>query len=298
MGTCGMQGHHKRKKEKIIKVERGIIKGNYEQSLENKSKEKLINEKEIERGTKRIEKENYENYRESISKREREINEKVKEMKMQKEREKEREEEIKRVRIEKEKEKIVSKSEEERSDNIDKDCNISDGIKEKDKKELNKVFNNYKEIFQKLWEKALKRHNEFRKKHGARNLELNPDLCEIAQSSAEKYSETDIENIYMIPPKLYKGDIVGENIAIIDKFNSTNFEDIINKWYEEKQNYEFDSNKYIENTGHFTQLIWRETKEIGFGKKINKGKMYFIAIYYPAGNIFKQFKNNVLKEQN
>jgi len=294
MGVCADQGirRFKKKKNEII-AERGIIKAKYEQRIESESKlNKKING--IESGSKRIEKENYEKNIESISKGEIEINEKE----MERERVRETETEIETESIEKKKEKIVSKSKEEKNTSIEEDCNVSEEINTKDKMALNKICGGYKENFPKLWEKALKRHNEFRKKHGARNLELNPDLCEIAQSSAEKYSETDIENIYKIPPKLYKGDIVGENIAIIDKFNSTNFEDIINKWYEEKQNYEFDSNKYIENTGHFTQLIWRETKEIGFGKKINKGKMYFIAIYYPAGNIFKQFKNNVLKEQN
>ena len=296
MGVCAYQEKHRFKnKKKEIKEERGIIIANCEKRIESESKlKKKINE--IENGSKRIEKQNNSKNIESIPKGEIEINKK--EIEMEREGVRERETEIETGSIEKKKEKIVNKSEEEKNTSIEEDCNVSEEINTKDKMALNKICGGCKENFQELWEKALKRHNEFRKKHGARNLELNPDLCEIAQSSAEKYSETDIENIYKIPPKLYKGDIVGENIAIIDKFNSTNFEDIINKWYEEKQNYEFDSNKYIENTGHFTQLIWRETKEIGFGKKINKGKMYFIAIYYPAGNIFKQFKNNVLKEQN
>ena len=200
-------------------------------------------------------------------------------------------------KIELNKNKIENQFEDKKNDNTDEDCIVSDEFKESDRIVPNKDYNNDEKDLLELRNIAIEKHNEFRKKHGAEYLELNIELCEIAQERAEKYSETDIEKMYMIPPKLYKGDIVGENIAIIENYDKINIEDIINKWYEEKINYEFDSNKYIENTGHFTQLIWKGTKKVGFGhKKSNNGKMYFIAIYYPAGNIFKQFKNNVLKE--
>ena len=175
---------------------------------------------------------------------------------------------------------------------------VPDEIKNRDITDPSRRNNNDEKKKSTLWEKPLEKHNKYRRMHSSDNLNLNTDLCKIAQSIAEKYSEMDIENMYMIPPKLYKDDIVGENIAIIDECDNLNFEDIVNKWYEEKKNYEFGSNKYIENTGHFTQLIWKETKEVGFGhKKSNNGKIYFIAIYYPAGNIFKQFKYNVLKDK-
>ena len=187
--------------------------------------------------------------------------------------------------------------EEKRNDNSVEDI-VPNEIKNSDITDPSKRNNNDEKKILKLWEKTLKKHNKYRRMHSSDNLNLNTDLCKIAQSIAEKYSEMDIENMYMIPPKLYKDDIVGENIAIIDECDNLNFEDIVNKWYEEKKNYEFGSNKYIENTGHFTQLIWKETKEVGFGhKKSNNGKIYFIAIYYPAGNIFKQFKYNVLKDK-
>ena len=198
----------------------------------------------------------------------------------------------------KEQERTSSKFEKEKNDSSDKDYDVSDEIKRNDIMAPYEIINKEKKAIHQLWKKTLEKHNEFRKKHRIENLELNETLCEIAQSRAEKYSKTDLEKLYMIPPNLYKGDIVGENIAIIDNYDDINFEDIINKWYEEKQKYDFNSNNYIENTGHFTQLIWKETKEVGFGhKKSFNGKMYFIAIYYPAGNIFRQFKNNVLEEQ-
>ena len=192
------------------------------------------------------------------------------------------------------KEKIENKNDEKKN-NISTDEEVpNEDINNNIIKSFQKKKNKFENI---RWKKTLEIHNKFRKKHGIENLKLNEDLCKIAQSSAEKYSETNIENMYMITPKLYKDNIVGENIAIIDNNDNIKFEDIVNKWYEEKKNYKFNSNKYVENTGHFTQLIWKETKEVGFGYKKIYGKMYFIAIYYPAGNILNQFKYNVLEEQ-
>ena len=49
-------------------------------------------------------------------------------------------------------------------------------------------------------------------------------------------------------------------------------------------------------SGHFTQLIWKDSKEVGFGlAKSKKGNLFVVAQYYPAGNVAKQFKKNVEK---
>ena len=48
-------------------------------------------------------------------------------------------------------------------------------------------------------------------------------------------------------------------------------------------------------TGHFTQVVWKGTSEVGFGKaKDAKGLVIVVASYRPPGNIAGQFKNNVL----
>ena len=141
--------------------------------------------------------------------------------------------------------------------------------------------------------RALKIHNKFRKKHKAKDLNLNDELCEIANSIAEQCAENESpEHI----PLLYNEEIIGENISII-KNNNFNVEKIIENWYEEKNNYKFDSNKYINGTGHFTQLVWKSSKEVGFGfKESSNRNIYFVANYYPAGNIFNEFIENVKDE--
>ena len=48
--------------------------------------------------------------------------------------------------------------------------------------------------------------------------------------------------------------------------------------------------------GHFTQVVWKDTKEVGFGGALSKkGKWYAVGNYYPAGNVLNDFGKNVIK---
>jgi hypothetical protein len=37
--------------------------------------------------------------------------------------------------------------------------------------------------------------------------------------------------------------------------------------------------------GHYTQMVWRETREVGIGMAQSKHGLYVVARYSPAGNI-------------
>lgn len=40
--------------------------------------------------------------------------------------------------------------------------------------------------------------------------------------------------------------------------------------------------------GHFTQLVWKNTQLVGFGKSFDdQGCVYIVANYFPPGNIVK-----------
>jgi len=51
-------------------------------------------------------------------------------------------------------------------------------------------------------------------------------------------------------------------------------------------------------SGHFTQEVWKECKEIGVGVAADgKGAVFAVANYFPPGNYRNQFRDNVKPPQ-
>ena len=47
-------------------------------------------------------------------------------------------------------------------------------------------------------------------------------------------------------------------------------------------------------TGHFSQVVWKGSKEIGVGKALTEdGRVFVVCNYNPAGNVMGQFADNV-----
>ena len=66
-------------------------------------------------------------------------------------------------------------------------------------------------------------------------------------------------------------------------------------WYDEVKDYDFQSKPtYNPKCGHFTQVIWASSKEVGLGKATSSNGMSFVvARYSPAGNNLSGFENNI-----
>ena len=66
-------------------------------------------------------------------------------------------------------------------------------------------------------------------------------------------------------------------------------------WYNEVKDYDFQSKPiYNPKCGHFTQVIWVSSKEVGLGKATSSNGMSFVvARYSPAGNNLNEFENNI-----
>ena len=66
-------------------------------------------------------------------------------------------------------------------------------------------------------------------------------------------------------------------------------------WYNEVNLYDFNSQGFSGETGHFTQVVWKNTQYVGFGLAWNRrgNKFFGVANYYPAGNVMGQYENNV-----
>ncbi|GJN24434.1 hypothetical protein PR202_gb12172 [Eleusine coracana subsp. coracana] len=63
--------------------------------------------------------------------------------------------------------------------------------------------------------------------------------------------------------------------------------DAVKSWVDEKQYYNYGSNSCAEGKecGHYTQVVWRNTKTIGCARNIcNNGGIFIICSYNPPGN--------------
>lgn len=66
--------------------------------------------------------------------------------------------------------------------------------------------------------------------------------------------------------------------------------DAVKSWESEKQDYTYGAvtEKNWYPTGHYTQLVWRDTKAIGCGKSICNGNIIVVCNYDPPGNYMGQ----------
>ena len=143
-------------------------------------------------------------------------------------------------------------------------------------------------------EEALCAHNELRAKHNSPPLFLNPTLTTLAQNHSEllakegnlKYSNNKLEDKK-----------IGENLFMSKKKYTG--EEVSLYWYKGINYYDFQNMNNIEKkeAKNFTQLIWKSTREVGFGVTTDKkGNFYVVANYFPCGNIKGQYKENVLSD--
>ena len=65
-------------------------------------------------------------------------------------------------------------------------------------------------------------------------------------------------------------------------------------WYNEHRKYDYDArHAYQSGTGHFTQVVWKNTEEVGFAQAKGRSMHYTVAMYHPAGNYLGEYDKNV-----
>lgn len=140
---------------------------------------------------------------------------------------------------------------------------------------------------------ALDAHNKYRAKHRAPPLKWSDEIAKDAQAWAEKLARA--RSLQHASQSERKG--TGENIAMFSgKFESAG-DEATNMWYAEVKDYRFDKPGFQGNTGHFTQVVWKESKELGMGRaQTADGRLTFVvARYKPPGNLLNHFQENVFK---
>ena len=136
---------------------------------------------------------------------------------------------------------------------------------------------------------AIRRHNVVRACHNAQPLMFNCEIMKIAQDYSEHLAK-DVQDLVHSKTKFH-GEWMGENLAYTSGMTISG-ETPTNMWYNEIKNYDFNNPGFSLNTGHFTQVVWKDSKEFGIGLYCS-GACYMTGNYYPGGNYNNMYSTQV-----
>ena len=141
-----------------------------------------------------------------------------------------------------------------------------------------------------IYNDVLKQHNKIREKYKREQLKLNNDLTTLAQKYADNFDLLEESNFHF---ENDQNQYIGINYKLFDG-DISEINKICKEWIDEGKGCEENNViKYSSKTKHFTQIIWKNTKNIGLGySELNNNKKIFIAFYYPVGNILNEFERN------
>ncbi|CAL4089142.1 unnamed protein product, partial [Meganyctiphanes norvegica] len=139
-------------------------------------------------------------------------------------------------------------------------------------------------------EDVIKSHNDYRKKHGVQPLKKSKKLNKYAKEWAQTIAKKDKmehrssnehgENIYCAWSSNPKHKIKGG--------------EPVDSWYSEIKDFTYGKEPADLRAGHFTQVVWEDSKEIGVAMARSKsGKIYVVANYSPPGNFVGSFATKV-----
>ena len=130
-------------------------------------------------------------------------------------------------------------------------------------------------------------HNRVRAKHCAPPLTWSKKLAEVAQKWANTLRDKGC--VFGHSP----GATYGENLAAGTQ-GALDPESTVGMWYDEIAHYKFPAGGFSMQTGHFTQVVWRSTKQVGCGHVTCKGNDIYVCNYDPPGNWEGQYRREVL----
>ncbi|KAA0193551.1 putative scp gapr-1 like scp extracellular protein [Fasciolopsis buskii] len=132
-------------------------------------------------------------------------------------------------------------------------------------------------------------HNEYRALHGCGKLKFDMSLARSAQKYAEQLAQLGYMNHSSC-------DGYGENLAARSSSGVAEMtgREATKMWYDEIILHDFKGG-YNGATGHFTQVIWKNTTNAGFGRASTKDghKIFLVGHYTPPGNVQGEFAENV-----
>lgn len=121
-------------------------------------------------------------------------------------------------------------------------------------------------------------HNTWRKRYGVPPLTWSPQLASYAQEWANKLAR---ENRFSHRPN----NRYGENLASATG-QQMSPDQVVNMWGNEVADYNYASNtcKPGKMCGHYTQVVWKTTTQLGCGMARNGNREVWVCNYNPPGN--------------
>lgn len=121
--------------------------------------------------------------------------------------------------------------------------------------------------------------NFYRTQHNASDVTWNTTLEEFAVDYLDE-NGCEFE---------HSGGPYGENLAM----GYPNATASVEAWGDERDDYNFRRGKFDMDTGHFTQLVWQNTTDMGCGRKLCDRSWYLVCEYWPRGNVEGQYQEMV-----
>jgi len=128
-------------------------------------------------------------------------------------------------------------------------------------------------------------HNRYRAQHCAAPLTWSPQLAQAAQRWATTLRDRGCQFGH-------SGGQYGENLAA-GTTGTLDAEGVAGMWYDEIRDYSFRGGGFSMSTGHFTQLVWRESSKLGCAMAQCKGNDIWVCEYDPPGNVQGEYQQNV-----
>ncbi|TRY91334.1 hypothetical protein DNTS_030140 [Danionella cerebrum] len=135
----------------------------------------------------------------------------------------------------------------------------------------------------------LETHNKYRAMHSTPPLKLNTELNSAAQTWANHLLSTRALG--------HSSTEHGENVfySFSSAKKTPTGKEAVDSWYSEIKDYNFKKPGNQPNTGHFTQVVWKSSTELGVGLATDGNTVFVVGQYKPAGNITNPgfYENNV-----
>ncbi|MGC4103573.1 CAP family protein [Ferruginibacter sp.] len=141
-------------------------------------------------------------------------------------------------------------------------------------------------------EAILAHHNKVRAEVGAPALAWSRSLSAYAQKWADHLAALDNGTLEHRDVSGENGKIYGENLFWGSSAAAYPPVQASYNWYDEKKMYKYRklNGSNWHKTGHYTQMIWKTTQEMGVGVAVSaSGAVIVVANYYPAGNVINQY---------